>query len=204
MFRALIALSLVVVACGGADESTDSSIGTIGTTTTTRASTTTTDAVWEPAPLEDFVIAINRMPSGWVLVDDMSGEVVLGDIDASLLDGLDTDDLLWAYRSTFARSGTSEVGALARAGAELIVSIAAEMTDPESAEAGVGTIVDALEAATVSQQSIRTPGPGQRLELTGGIFVLVWSVDEIVQVVIANGVPGTNIANIADLVPDVN
>lgn len=202
MFRALvIAFAIVVVACGGT-ASTDNTIGTIGSTTTSRVSTTTTTLAPEPVDLQELVIAIDRMPTGWVQVDDMSGPIGLDDIDAALIEGLGDPGIVDAYRRTFARSATSEVGALARAGAELIISIAVEMEDAEAAAVGVETIADNLDPMTINSITIRTPGEGVRVELTGGIFTSAWTVDNVIQIVIANGAPGANLVNIIDIVPD--
>ena len=203
MFRAsVVAVALVAVACGG-EATTDFTVGTIGSTVVTRASVTTTTVPPEPINLESLVISINRMPSGWVQVDDMSGTVGLEAFDEALLDGLSELGIVSGYRSTFARSATSELGALARAGAELVVSVAVEMESVSAAEAGVDTIEARLGATTMNSRTIRTPGAGIHLELAGGVYIMVWSVDSVVQIVVANGAPATNIVNIVDLVPEL-
>ncbi len=197
-----MALVVAVAACGGGDGSG----GTFGTLPPTTASTqplvTVTTLPPPPPDVSELVIVIERMPAGWVQIDDMSGSVGLDAIDASLLEGLGDLGVVKAHRATFARSATSELAALARGGAELIVSLAVEMESADQAATAVDTLVDRLSASTVGSSDIRTPSPGVRLELTGGIFMLLWSDDVIVQAILANGVPGTNIANIADLVPE--
>ena len=132
----------------------------------------------------------------------MSGPITLDAIDGSFLDDLGELDVVDAYRSTFARSATSELAALARAAAELVVSVAVELEDADAASSALHALQSATAGTTVRSRAISSPGPGVRLELTGGIFLLAWTTDDMVQVVVANGVPGSNIDNIAALVPD--
>ena len=196
-------LLLILSACGGSSGS-GSTIGTIGTTSATRAVVTTTTLPPQPPALDELVISIDRMPDGWVQVDDMSGPVGLDAFDPSLIDSLSDVGIVNGYRVTFARSATSEVAALASSGAELIVSLALEMDDEEAAQSAISTIESSVSGMLVTSRPIRTPGAGIRLELTGGIFLMAWSVDQVVQVLVANGAPAGNIVNIADLVPDVD
>ena len=196
-------LLLILTACGGGSGS-GSTIGTIGTTSATRSVVTTTTLPPQPHALDELVISIDHMPDGWVQVDDMSGPVSLDAFDPSLIDGLSDVGIVNGYRVTFARSATSEVAALARSGAELIVSLALEMDDEEAAQSAISTIESSVSGMAVTSRPIRTPGVGVRFELNGGIFLMVWSVDQVVQVLIANGAPAANIVNIADLVPDVD
>ena len=129
-------LLLILSACGGSSGS-GSTIGTIGTTSATRAVVTTTTLPPQPPALDELVISIDRMPDGWVQVDDMSGPVGLDAFDPSLIDSLSDVGIVNGYRVTFARSATSEVAALASSGAELIVSLALEMDDEEAAQSAI-------------------------------------------------------------------
>ena len=190
----LVVVALVVAACGGGSSS-GSTFGTIPRTTPTRTLSTATTLPPEPPKVDEFVIAIDLMPDGWVQIDDMSGPIGLDVLDVGLLDGLDELVVVSAYRSTFARSATSELAALARSGAELVVSLALEMETPDAADAAVSVFADALDPTAVQVQTIANP-EGLRIELIGGIFVVVWDTDQFVQVVIANGTPGSNLANI--------
>lgn len=196
-------VALVLVACGGGS----SSVNTIGTlppsTLPPRTLSTATTLPPQPPAPEDLVITINRMPDGWVQVDDMSGPITLEAIDDVLLDGLGDLGIVNAYRATFARSATSELAALARSGAELVVSLALEMESADAAGASIEVLQRAVAETTVRSRDVSSPGQGVRLELTGGIFVLAWWTDNMVQVVVANGVPASNIDSIAILVPEV-
>ena len=159
-------LLLILTACGG-DSGSGSTIGTIGTTSATRSVVTTTTLPPQPHALDELVISIDRMPDGWVQVDDMSGPVSLDAFDPSLIDGLSDVGIVNGYRVTFARSATSEVAALARSGAELIVSLALEMDDEEAAQSAISTIESSVSGMVVTSRPIRTPGVGIRLELNG-------------------------------------
>ena len=204
MLRKTIAgLLLLVAACGGGSGG-PSTFGTLAPTTPPTQTLVIETTLPPPPPdVADLLIPIEKMPDGWVLVDDMSGPLGLDALDSGLLEGLGDLGVVRAHRATFARSATSELGALSRGGAELIVSIAVELEDLDIAAGSVATLEGGLEAFTVSSRDIRTPGPGVRIELAGGIFLTAWSTDVILQVVIANGVPGSNINNVIPLVPEV-
>ena len=204
MLRKTIAVLVVAAAACGGNGSGPNTFGTLPPTTPSTQTLATATTVPAPPPdVVEMLIPLTGMPAGWIQVDDMSGPVGLADFEASLLDGLGPVAIVDAARVTFARSATSELSSLSRGGAELLVSLALELEDPEAASESIETLERQLRALTVSRRSISRPGPGIRLELTGGIFLVAWSTDVIVQMLVANGVPGSNIDNIVPLVPEV-
>ena len=204
MLRKTIAVLVVLAAACGGNGSGPSTFGTLPPTTPPTQTLATATTLPPPPPdVAEMLIPITAMPAGWIQIDDMSGPVGLADFEASLLDGLGPVAIVNAARVTFARSATSELSSLSRGGAELLVSLALELEDADSAMASLDTLERQLSGLTVGRRSISRPGPGVRLELTGGIFLIAWSTDVIVQMIVANGVPGSNIDNIVPLVPEV-